>query len=723
LVPRWQLLAILTAWMFACGAGNASAQTTFSNSTLIASGPSAAASPYPSTITVSGLTGAVSNVTVTLNNLTHASVGDLGLLLVSPSGASLLIQGEMGGSNVMNNVTYTLSDAGASALPTNSAWAAGTYKPTASAAPSFLSPAPMSYNASAPAGASTFASTFNGTAPNGSWNLYVQSFGANILGFFTGGWSVTITTAPPPSVTNVSSTALNGAYDVGGVIPITIQFTAAVNVTGTPQLALNSGGTASYSSGSGTDTLTFSYTVAAGQNSADLDYTSTTALSLNGGTIKDASNTNAVLTLPAPGAAGSLGANKAIVIDTTAPSVTDVSSTTTNGTYGVGAVISITVDFNKSVTVTGTPQLALNSGGTASYSSGSGTNTLTFTYTVAAGQNSADLDYTSTSALSLNGGTITGASGNAILTLPAPGATGSLGANKDIVIDTTSPTVTGVSSTNGNGTYGTGAVISITIGFSTSVNVTGTPQLALNSGGTASYSSGSGTGTLTFSYTVGAGQNSALLDYTSTAALSLNGGTIKDASNNSANLTLPAPGATGSLGANKSIVIDTTSPTVVSFKVLFGTQSYDVIGSARNRLPWQITGIQVVFSKVIATGNVNSLTGVTTTGFSGLGTNTLTWTINPISVASVSAVLKGTGADALKDAAGNALGGGSDFTQNFKVLLGDFNDDGVVNSPDTVSVYGATAQPYNILADLNGDGVVNINDVNLARSRLGTAQP
>ena len=68
--------------------------------------------------------------------------------------------------------------------------------------------------------------------------------------------------------------------------------------------------------------------------------------------------------------------------------MTGVSSTTANGAYGIGSVITITVGCSKPVVVTGTPQLALNSGGTASYSSGSGTSTLTFTYTVAAGQNS-----------------------------------------------------------------------------------------------------------------------------------------------------------------------------------------------------------------------------------------------------------------------------------------------------------------------------------------------
>ena len=38
---------------------------------------------------------------------------------------------------------------------------------------------------------------------------------------------------------------------------------------GTPTLTLNDGGTATYTSGSGTNALTFSYTVAAGQNTAE----------------------------------------------------------------------------------------------------------------------------------------------------------------------------------------------------------------------------------------------------------------------------------------------------------------------------------------------------------------------------------------------------------------------------------------------------------------------
>jgi hypothetical protein len=119
------------------------------------------------------------------------------------------------------------------------------------------------------------------------------------------------------------------------------------------------------------------------------------------------------------------------------PVVTSVSATNADGTYGIGETIAVTLTFSEAVTVTGTPQLLLETGTTdriASYTSGSGSNTLTFTYTVQAGDASTDLDYTATTALSLNGGTIATAGRDARLTLPVPGAAGSLAANKAIVI-------------------------------------------------------------------------------------------------------------------------------------------------------------------------------------------------------------------------------------------------------------------------------------------------
>jgi hypothetical protein len=116
-----------------------------------------------------------------------------------------------------------------------------------------------------------------------------------------------------------------------------------------------------------------------------------------------------------------------------------------------------------------------------------------------------------------------------------------------------------IGTNNTSGSYGIGSVITITVPFSEIVTVTGTPTLRLETGSTdqvATYSSGSGTNTLTFTYTVQAGDTSSDLDYTSSAALELNGGAIQDAAGNDANISLAEPGTSGSLALNGALVID-----------------------------------------------------------------------------------------------------------------------------------------------------------------------
>ena len=111
-------------------------------------------------------------------------------------------------------------------------------------------------------------------------------------------------------------------------------------------------------------------------------------------------------------AAGNVSATSSalsITIDTTAPTVSGVNSSTSDDSYNEGDTVSIQVTFTESVNVTGTPQLTLETGTTdraVDYASGSGSDTLTFTYTVQAGDTSSDLDYNGTTALALNGGTI-----------------------------------------------------------------------------------------------------------------------------------------------------------------------------------------------------------------------------------------------------------------------------------------------------------------------------
>ncbi|MDL1893900.1 lamin tail domain-containing protein, partial [Sphingobacteriales bacterium CHB3] len=137
--------------------------------------------------------------------------------------------------------------------------------------------------------------------------------------------------------------------------------------------------------------------------------------------------------------------------------VINTTSLITDGVYldTSGLVIDVNLIFSNIVTVTGSPTLLIEAGATdrpAVYAGGSGTNTLTFNYTIQPGDNTNDLDYAGYNALSLNGGTIVGASGNATLILPKPGNPGSLSATRAIRIDNTSITPTLLSFTRQNPT-------------------------------------------------------------------------------------------------------------------------------------------------------------------------------------------------------------------------------------------------------------------------------
>ena len=179
------------------------------------------------------------------------------------------------------------------------------------------------------------------------------------------------------SVVSVSATTADGPYGVGQTINIAVTFDDPVVVEGPdwPTLSLSTGGVATYQTLSSATTLTFAYTVQAGQTSADLDYAGLNALT---GDIRDTSSAPADLTLPVPGAAGSLGANSAIVIDTTAPTLAITSNVSQ---LKAGETATITFTFSEDVQAF-TAADVVTSGGTLGTLSGSGASyTATFTPT------------------------------------------------------------------------------------------------------------------------------------------------------------------------------------------------------------------------------------------------------------------------------------------------------------------------------------------------------
>jgi subtilisin-like proprotein convertase family protein len=183
-------------------------QAVFTNPTPINIPAVGSATPYPSSIVVSGLSGTIpitpGSVNVNINNFSHTSPDDVGIVLVGPTGAALLLQDGAGDRTDIANVSYTLSDTALSRLPCNGELTIGIWYPTGCRfpGPTFPFPGPSSaYSIPGPAGGpATLASTFGGTNPNGTWNLFVIDSANGESGSIAGGWSLEIVTSGPPPV-------------------------------------------------------------------------------------------------------------------------------------------------------------------------------------------------------------------------------------------------------------------------------------------------------------------------------------------------------------------------------------------------------------------------------------------------------------------------------------------------------------------------------------------
>jgi hypothetical protein len=119
-------------------------------------------------------------------------------------------------------------------------------------------------------------------------------------------------------VISVTSPILKGTFH-SGVIPILVRFSKLIKVYGKPKLILSTGTPSTtsvdlkYAFG---NLLYFLYHIVPGNSTSLLDYDSSSALDLNGGSIKDSSGNDALITLPDPGSPGSLSNTSKIVINT-----------------------------------------------------------------------------------------------------------------------------------------------------------------------------------------------------------------------------------------------------------------------------------------------------------------------------------------------------------------------------------------------------------------------
>ncbi|GLE05663.1 hypothetical protein PINS_up014703 [Pythium insidiosum] len=383
--------------------------------------------------------------------------------------------------------------------------------------------------------------------------------------------------------------------------------------------------------------LTFLYVVQPGHATLDLDAKDRNAFVLNGAALRDYLGQVPDITLfPRSVDLRSLSYNNNLRIDTTAPVVVDVSSSTPSGEYGVGERILIQVTFSTPVVVfmqqqqqsSGTPVARARLGpvlylrsdelhvhsdtdSPALYTSGSGTSTLVFEYVATFLDYCDKLDYVRSSSLDLpvvNGqrtASIRRAStfpiSDAVLTLPTPRSAHSLSGNRAIAIRPSQPRVVDVTSPLPNGVYASGDIVPIVVTFSLPVLVYGWPVIDLNTGrdtpSQAVYTSGNGTMALTFQYAVDHhGNNAPFGDMSDdldvvddrNGNLAINyvmalrvprQSMIKRLSTTpvtDAILSLPAPGLPGSLSANKNLKIDTSQPRIVNVRSTTPDGTYDV---------------------------------------------------------------------------------------------------------------------------------------------------
>ncbi|MFN2468419.1 MAG: hypothetical protein ABR521_09880 [Gaiellaceae bacterium] len=166
-----------------------------------------------STLTVAGAPTSIpaGGVSVTLNSVTHDFPDDIDVLLVGPTGASVVLMSDAGNGTALAAVDITLAEPPGPALPplpdeseiTSGTYAPSNYGPTAGCTedePDSFAGAPAG-----PYGASL--SVFDGTDPNGDWDLYVVDDCTLFapVNCICGGWTLELSGPTAVAVTRLSA--------------------------------------------------------------------------------------------------------------------------------------------------------------------------------------------------------------------------------------------------------------------------------------------------------------------------------------------------------------------------------------------------------------------------------------------------------------------------------------------------------------------------------------
>ncbi|HIG76180.1 MAG TPA: T9SS type A sorting domain-containing protein [Bacteroidetes bacterium] len=187
---------------------------------------SGAPDPYPTTITVSGLAGAITDVDVSIAGLSHSNPGDLDVFVEAPNADNVWLFSDQANGTPATDVDVVFDDQtpGQPPIPFSGPLTSGSYIPAnvGSTSDAFDAPAPT------PSG-SVRLSDFNGDDPNGTWTLWSDDDATNNTGEYDE-WCVIITTDASPNTDPTSDTVTDGAsfdVEIGSTYSATYAFSDA----------------------------------------------------------------------------------------------------------------------------------------------------------------------------------------------------------------------------------------------------------------------------------------------------------------------------------------------------------------------------------------------------------------------------------------------------------------------------------------------------------------
>jgi len=227
------LLATALALLVFAGSAGAASYSNPANVAIPGGGTVGNASPYPSTVSVSGAVGTVRKTTVTLKGFAHQCSIDTDMLLVGPHGQSTILMSDAGDCDneapLRPGVDLTFDDAATRSVPCldknstpfrlpGGSYAPTDYSPPANHVQSACDPfSDLDHHEPPPAGqpgplADVFPTltkpvggwghslaAFNNSDPNGTWSLYAVDQYSDSLGRMAGGWTLNLTTSTSPT--------------------------------------------------------------------------------------------------------------------------------------------------------------------------------------------------------------------------------------------------------------------------------------------------------------------------------------------------------------------------------------------------------------------------------------------------------------------------------------------------------------------------------------------